>query len=101
MLAQPAGKKPIPLFNGKDLSGWTHYLWDGAAKKHLNLTDGSERPAGEWNKMESTGKGDQIIVYVNGDLVNHATKCGVTPGAISLQSEGALIHFRNICPTRL
>jgi len=201
LLAQPAGKKPVPLFNGKDLTGWTHYLWDSAAKKqdtttpmsavwslqdgilicqgkpsgyirtekeyenyrlslewrwpegttrgnngvlvhtttpnalgvwpqsievqlalgnagdfwvigttlevpdlekrrqgrrHLNLTDGSEKPAGEWNKMEIICKGDEIVVHVNGELVNHATKCNVTRGAISLQSEGALIHFRNI-----
>ncbi len=201
-----AAKKPIPLFNGKDLSGWTHYLWNRQAKqqdtttpmsqvwtvqdgilicqgnptgyirtvneyenyrltlewrwpagtpggnsgvlvhtttpnalgqwprsievqlakdnagdfwvigttlevpdidtrrkgrRHLNLTDGSEKPVGQWNKMEIVAKGDEITVYVNGDLVNHATKCSHTRGAISLQSEGAPIHFRNIYLTPL
>ena len=196
-----AAEQPTPLFNGKDLTGWTHYLWDRQAKKqdtttpmsavwsvedgilvcqgkptgyirtvgeyenykltlewrwpkettrgnngvlvhtstpnalgqwpksievqlakdnagdfwvigttldvpnveerrkgrrHLNLTDGSEKPAGEWNNMEILCKGDEIIVYVNGDLVNHATNCSETKGAISLQSEGALAYFRNI-----
>ncbi|MEK7407859.1 MAG: DUF1080 domain-containing protein [Acidobacteriota bacterium] len=205
-LGQAAEKKPIPLFNGKDLTGWTHYLWDGATKKqdtdtpmsavwsvengvlvcqgkpagyirtvedyenyklslewrwpegatrgnngvlvhtttpnalgvwpksievqlaagnagdfwvigttlevpdvekrrqgrrHLNLTDGSEKPAGQWNKMEITCKGDEIIVRVNGELVNHATKASATRGAISLQSEGALVYFRNIYLTPL
>jgi len=205
-LAQAAENKPVPLFNGKDLTGWTHYLWDSAAKqqdtatpmsavwsvdngilvcqgkpagyirtvneyenyklslewrwpegttrgnngvlvhtstpnalgvwpksievqlalgnagdfwvigttlevldvekrrqgrRHLNLTDNSEKPVGEWNRMEIVCKGDEIIVHVNGDLVNHATKCDVTRGAISLQSEGALIHFRNIYLTPL
>ena len=204
-LAQ-AAEKPVPLFNGKDLTGWTHYLWDRQAKKqdtttpmsavwsvedgllvcqgtptgyirtvdeyenhkltlewrwpegttrgnngvlvhtstpnalgqwpksievqlakdnagdfwvigttlevpdveerrkgrrHLNLTDGSEKPAGEWNKMEIVCKGDEIIVRVNGDLVNHATDCNVTKGAISLQSEGAMVSFRNIVLTPL
>ncbi len=65
-------------------------------RRHLNLTDNSEKPAGEWNKMEVTCKGDQIIVKVNGDLVNHATNCTVTKGAISLQSEGAEVHFRKV-----
>jgi hypothetical protein len=203
--AQP-GKKPIPLFNGKDLTGWIPYLWNSAAKqqdtatpasavwsvengvlicqgkpsgyirtekeyenyklslewrwaegatrgnngvlvhtstpnalgvwpksievqlamgnagdfwvigtelmvpdvekrrqgrRHFNLTDNSEKPAGEWNRMEITAKGDELIVHVNGDLVNHATKCNVTRGAISLQSEGALAYFRNIYLTPL
>ena len=206
LLAQPAAKKPAPLFNGKDLTGWIPYLWDGAAKKqdtttpmsavwsvedgilvcqgkpsgyirtaeeyenyklslewrwpegttrgnsgvlvhtstpnalgvwpksievqlalgnagdfwvigtnlevpdlekrrqgrrHFNLTDGSEKPAGQWNKMEIISRGDEITVSVNGDLVNHATKCDVTRGAISLQSEGSLIHFRNVYLTPL
>ena len=201
-----AAEKTVPLFNGKDLTGWTHYLWDREAKKqdtttpmsavwsvedgilvcqgrptgyirtvdeyanykltiewrwpegttrgnngvlvhsstpnalgqwpksvevqlakdnagdfwvigttlevpdvekrrkgrrHMNLTDGSEKPAGEWNKMEIVCKGDEIIVRVNGDLVNHATDCNVTKGAISLQSEGAMVSFRNIVLTPL
>jgi len=28
--------------------------------------------------------------------VNHATNCSVTEGAISLQSEGALVEFRKV-----
>lgn len=201
-----AGAAEIPLFNGKDLSGWTHYLWDREAKKqdtttpmsavwsvkdgvltcqgkpagyirtekeyenyrlrlewrwpegatggnngvlvhtttpnalgvwpksvevqlamgnagdfwvigtnlqvpdlanrrkdrrHLNLTDNSEKPAGQWNRMEIEAKGDQLKVWVNGDLVNHGTDLDATKGAISLQSEGALVHFRNIYLTPL
>jgi hypothetical protein len=65
-------------------------------RRVLNLTDDSEKPIGEWNKMEITCKNDEIIVRVNGDLVNHATNCSVQKGAICLQSEGAPIHFRNI-----
>jgi hypothetical protein len=202
----PSQESAIPLFNGKDLSGWTPYLWDSAARlqdtttppstvwsvedgilvcqgrptgyirtledyesyklelewrwpegttsgnsgvlvhtstpnalgqwprsievqlalgnagdfwvigtslevpdlekrregrRHLNLTDGSERPVGEWNALEIVCKGDEIVVRVNGSLVNHATRCDVTRGAISLQSEGARIHFRNIRLTPL
>jgi len=204
--SRTADKKPIALFNGKDLSGWTHYLWDGAARKqdattpvsavwsvengtlfckgqptgyirteeefenyklslewqwpdgakggnngvlvhtttpnalgqwpksievqlafgdagdfwvigttlevpdaekrregrrHVNLTDGSEKPAGQWNRMEIVARGDEIVVHVNGDLVNRATRCSVTRGAVALQSEGAPIYFRNIYLTPL
>jgi hypothetical protein len=65
-------------------------------RRHLNLTDDSEKPAGEWNEMEITCRGDEVIVKVNGDLVNHATKVSQTRGAIALQSEGAPIEFREI-----
>jgi hypothetical protein len=65
-------------------------------RRHLNLTDGSEKPIGEWNKMEITCKGDQITVKVNDQLVNHATNCNVTKGAICLQSEGTEVQFRNV-----
>jgi hypothetical protein len=65
-------------------------------RRHLNLTDGSEKPMGEWNHMEIECRGDEIRVWVNGDLVNHATNCSVTSGAIALQSEGVPIEYRNI-----
>ncbi|AMV41036.1 DUF1080 domain-containing protein [Planctomyces sp. SH-PL62] len=70
-------------------------------RRHKNLTDDSEKPVGEWNRMEITCKGDTIRVKVNGDLVNEATNCSVRRGAISLQSEGAPIEFRNIVLTPL
>jgi hypothetical protein len=65
-------------------------------RRHKNLTDGSEKPLGEWNKMEITCHGDEITVKVNGDLVNHATKLSQSKGAIGLQSEGAPIEYRDI-----
>ncbi len=65
-------------------------------RRHINLTDGSEKPFGEWNTMEITCEGDTIRVKVNGTLVNEATDCSVSKGAICLQSEGSPIEFRNI-----
>lgn len=65
-------------------------------RRHLNLTDGSEKPIGEWNDYEILCKGDEIILKVNGEVVNHATKCSVQKGRICLQSEGAEVQFRNI-----
>ncbi len=65
-------------------------------RRHINLSDGDEKPIGEWNKMEITCRGDEVLVKVNGKLVNHATNVSQTRGAIALQSEGTPIEFREI-----
>ena len=65
-------------------------------RRHLNLTDGSEKKLGEWNTMEITCRDDKITVKVNGTLVNEATKLSQSKGAIALQSEGTPIEFRDI-----
>jgi hypothetical protein len=65
-------------------------------RRHINLSDGDEKRAGEWNKMEITCRGDEVIVNVNGKVVNHAKKVSQTKGAIALQSEGTPIEFRNV-----
>ena len=70
-------------------------------RRHLNLTDDSEKPIGEWNQYEIICDGDDIKIKVNGVLVNHVTKCSATKGAICLQSEGAPIEFREIGLTPL
>jgi hypothetical protein len=66
-----------------------------------NSTDNSERPVGEWNRMIVECKGDEIKVWVNGDVVNHGTGSSVTKGRIAIQSEGAEIEFRRIELTKL
>ncbi|MBK1881748.1 DUF1080 domain-containing protein [Luteolibacter pohnpeiensis] len=71
------------------------------ARRILNLTDGSEKPLGEWNTMEIECKGDEIIVHVNGDLVNHGTKCTASSGKIALQAEGTEVEFRKVEMTSL
>jgi hypothetical protein len=65
-------------------------------RRHLNLTDDSEKPIGEWNQMEIISQGDKVTVRVNGDLVNEASEVSQTKGSISLQSEGAPIEFRKV-----
>lgn len=61
-----------------------------------NLTDGSEKPAGEWNQMVVLCRGRSITVHVNGDLVNAGTDCTADRGRIALQAEGAVCEFRRI-----
>jgi hypothetical protein len=70
-------------------------------RRHINLSDGDEKSLGKWNTMEITCRGDEVLVKVNGKLVNHAKKVSQTKGAIALQSEGTPIEFRNIKLTPL
>jgi hypothetical protein len=70
-------------------------------RRHLNLTDNSEHPIGQWNDYKIVCRGDEVTIWVNGDLVNHVTQCSVNKGAICLQAEGADIEFRNIRLTPL
>jgi len=68
----------------------------GKARHITNLTDGSEKPVGEWNTMVIECVGDAIKVWVNGDVVNHGTKCTATKGQIALQAEGSEVEFRKL-----
>jgi hypothetical protein len=65
-------------------------------RRTIKLKDSSEKPVGEWNAYDIICKDDWIVVMVNGVLQNVATKCSETGGTISLQSEGAVIEYRNI-----
>jgi hypothetical protein len=61
-----------------------------------NLTDGSEKKPGEWNRMVVECLGNEIKVWVNGDLVNHGTDCTVSRGHIAIQAEGSEVEFRRV-----
>ncbi|MDG1872672.1 MAG: DUF1080 domain-containing protein [Mariniblastus sp.] len=71
-------------------------ITEGKARRILNLTDGSEKPVGEWNAMTIEVVEDSIKVWVNGDLVNLGTKCTASKGQIALQAEGAEVEFRRL-----
>ena len=55
-----------------------------------------EKPVGKWNRVECIAKGGEIIVYLNGTLVNQAFDVQPRRGKIQIQSEGAEILFRRI-----
>jgi hypothetical protein len=74
---------------------------EGKERRILNLTDGSEKPLGEWNHMVIECKGDEVKVWVNGDLVNHGFGATVTKGKIAIQAEGAEVLFRKLELTKL
>jgi hypothetical protein len=69
---------------------------EGKRRRIVNLTDGSEKPLGEWNTMVIECRGRSIQVWVNGDLVNHGTDCTADRGQIAIQAEGARCEFRKV-----
>ena len=71
-------------------------ITEGKARRILNLTDDSEKPLGKWNSMVIECVKDAVKVWVNGDLVNHGTKCTATTGQIALQAEGSEVEFRKL-----
>jgi hypothetical protein len=66
------------------------------ARRIKNLTDGSEKPAGEWNRMVIECRGRSVTIWVNGVLVNAGTECTTDHGRIALQAEGAICEFRHL-----
>lgn len=71
-------------------------ITEGKKRRILNLTDGSEKPVGEWNNMKIECRGNSIKVWVNGDLVNHGTEATASKGQIALQAEGSEVEFRKV-----
>ena len=73
--------------------------WGGAegdARRILNLTDGSEKPLGQWNTMVIEARGRSVTVWVNGDLVNNGVNATADHGKIAIQAEGAEVEFRRV-----
>src|SRR5687768_236683 len=61
-----------------------------------NLTDGSEKPLGEWNKIVIECLDRSVKVWINGDLVNYGFDCTAQKGQIALQAEGSEVEFRKV-----
>jgi hypothetical protein len=74
-------------------------ITEGKQRRILNLTDGSEKPVGEWNAMTIECLGNAIKVWVNGDFVNHGFDGTAAKGQIALQAEGAEVEFRKVLLT--
>ncbi len=74
---------------------------EGKRRRIKNLTDGSENPVGEWNRMVIECQGDEIKVWVNDELVNHGYDCTATEGQIAVQAEGSEVEFRKLELTKL
>jgi hypothetical protein len=73
----------------------------GKDRRIRNLTNNSEKPLGEWNTMIVECKGNEIKVWVNGDMVNNGFDCSAQKGQIALQAEGSEVEFRKVDLTPL
>lgn len=73
--------------------------WGGAegdARRILNLTDGSEKPLGQWNTMVIEARDRTLKVWVNGELVNEGFGSTAGHGRIAIQAEGTEVEFRKV-----
>ena len=74
-------------------------ITEGKERRIVNLTDGSEKPLGEWNSMTIECLNAEVKVWLNGDLVNHGFNSTATKGQIALQAEGSEVEFRKVMLT--
>jgi hypothetical protein len=74
-------------------------ITEGKERRIINLTDGSEKSLGQWNRMVVECLGSSIKVWLNGDMVNYGTNCTAKKGQIALQAEGAEVEFRKVVLT--
>lgn len=73
--------------------------WGGTEEKerHIaNLTDSSEKPLGQWNRMIIECLKNSLKVWVNGALVNEGYNATASKGQIAIQAEGAEVEFKKI-----
>jgi hypothetical protein len=69
---------------------------EGKLRRVKNLTDGSEKPIGEWNTLIVECFRDSIRVWVNKVMVNDGFNSTASSGQIALQAEGAEVEFRKL-----
>jgi hypothetical protein len=74
-------------------------ITEGKERRIINLTDGSEKSLGQWNRMVVECLGSSIKIWLNGDMVNYGTNCTAKKGQIALQAEGAEVEFRKVVLT--
>ncbi len=74
-------------------------ITEGKERRVENLTDRSEKPVGEWNRMVIEALDDKIKVWVNEDLVNYGYDCTASKGQIAIQAEGSEVEFRKVLLT--
>jgi hypothetical protein len=74
-------------------------ITEGKERRIMNLTDGSERPVGEWNRMVIEAVDRSVKVWVNDQLVNYGTDATADHGQIALQAEGSEVEFRKVMLT--
>lgn len=60
-----------------------------------------EKPVGKWNTIVCEVKGDNLMIYLNGKLVNQAKGVKPSKGKIQIQSEGAELFVKEVTVRQL
>jgi hypothetical protein len=61
-----------------------------------DVKDPRVKPAGQWNTIEITARGNTLTLWVNGAVTCRYEHCGQAKGHIGLEGEGYRIEFRNV-----
>ncbi len=59
-------------------------------------TEERSKPSPEWNHYRITCQDGEISLAVNGKVVTRGTDCSPRKGYICLESEGGIVHYRNV-----
>ena len=86
--------------DGGFLFGVTPAAAPGEKPKFFTLkkevADSRVKPAGEWNTLELTARGQTLTLWVNGAVTCKFDNCGQAEGQVGLEGEGYRIEFRNL-----
>ncbi len=81
----------------------TYTLEDGSVAKVGNAKSSRSfpnqrltKPAGEWNHYAIRAENGTVRLWVNQVEVNGGTNCSPSTGYLALESEGALVEYRNL-----
>lgn len=59
-------------------------------------TQNLSHPSPEWNHYRVVGNDGELSLFVNGVLVTRGVQCHPKKGYICLESEGGVVHYRNV-----
>lgn len=88
------GGEPATINSGR--INWLGRDPDWRDVKGFRGEEDAEMAVGEWNKIEVIAIDDNILVFLNGNLVNEAYDVKPSKGKIQIQSEGAQMFVRRV-----
>ncbi len=78
------------------IHGATMTPLNGRGGERAFPTENRSKPSPEWNHYRITANDGSIALEVNGKLVTQGTDASPRKGYICLESEGGLVHYRDI-----
>ncbi|MEM8667051.1 MAG: DUF1080 domain-containing protein [Planctomycetota bacterium] len=69
---------------------------NGRGGRRAFPTESRSKPSPEWNHYRIECRNGDISLAVNGKVVTRGTECVPSKGYICLESEGGIVHYRNV-----